>query len=555
MGLVTELALFHFLRPEWLLLLPSLSVLEFLLRNRERSDDPFQHIIAPSLLKHLRLARPKRSLFSPDSALAVLIILLTLVLAGPSWRQQPSPLAQDNAPLVIVIDVSESMQATDVEPSRGERARQKLSDLLMQVSDKQVGIVAFAGSAHTVLPLTNDHDIARNYLSGIRPGMAPRAGKYPEYALPSLDRMLARAKRSASVLLISDGVGGDSSALFKAWCSESAHQLIVYGIGSPDPEQSASPLDERGLQTLASGCGARYIADSVDTQDIDTIVSSLSDGYNIIDNEALPWLDSGYPLVFVAMALALLWFRRGWTRVWTWLLLPCLLLPQEAVMAQSRPQESSLAISANAPMKAREVSALENFFDGFVGLWLTPDQYGRLLLEIGYSEKAARFFNHPIWQATAHYYAEDFTRAALLFARQDSLTAHFNRANALAHNRDYVRALGVYKQLLTSDPRFPGAQSNHDKLQALVDEINRLSQSQQQEDGVGGEDIDEQDAQIGEGARSLEFQQNEREQYTAEELLASPETAELWLKGVQHDPERFLRTKFSIQLKERGVSE
>jgi len=548
-------ALFHFLRPEWLLLLPGLAVLELLLKKRQRRDDPFDHIIAPALLKHLRLARPKRSLFSPDSALVVLIVLLSLVLAGPSWQQQPSPLAEDNAPLVILMDVSASMNATDVAPSRGERARQKLTDLLARVSDKKVAIIVFAGSAHTVLPLTNDHDIARNYLSGIRTGMAPRAGKFPEYALPSVDRVLAKARRSASILLISDGIGSNSNVLFKAWCATNPHQLIVYGIGSPNPEQSTSPLDERGLQALANDCDANYVDDSIDTQDINTIVNSLSDGYNIVDNEALPWLDSGYPLVFVAMALALLWFRRGWTRVWAWLLAPALLLPQHELLAQDRPLESALAITADAPVQHAKSSILETLLDDFIRLWLTPDQYGRLLLEAGYPEKAAHVFANPIWQATAHYYAEDFIRAASLFTRQDSLAAQFNRANALAHGRDYVRALSIYNQLLLRDPLFPGAKANRDALQALIDEINRLSESQQQEDGIGSDTLDEQDAQIGEGAQSLEFQATEREQYTAEELLASPETADMWLKGVQHDPERFLRTKFSIQLKERGVSE
>lgn len=552
---MTGLATFHFLRPEWLLLLPGLLLLELLLHNRQYTEDPFQGIIAPPLLRHLRLARPKRSLFSPDSALLLLVALLTIVLAGPSWQQQPSPLAEDNAPLVILMDVSDSMKATDVEPNRGVRARQKMTDLLAQVRDKKVAIIVFAGSAHTVLPLTNDHDIARNYLSGIQPGMVPRTGKFPEYALPSVDRVLTKAQRSASILLISDGVGSSSAVLFNAWCGASPHRLIVYGIGSPDPEQSTSPLDERGLLSLADTCNAPYIDDSIDTRDIDAITQALGDGYNIVDNEALPWLDSGYPLVFVAMALALLWFRRGWTRVWVWLLLPVLLTPQDRAIAQDRRSESSLAITADAPAQQTRSSPFETLLDSFVGLWLTPDQYGRLLLEAGYPNKAARIFANPIWQATAHYYAEDFARSALLFTRKDSLATQFNRANALAHSRDYVRALAAYNQLLARDPSFPGAKANRDRLQALIDEINRLSESQQQEDGVGTEELDEQDAQIGQGAQSLEFQEIEREQYTAEELLASPETAEMWLKGVQQEPERFLRTKFSIQLKERGVTE
>ena len=107
------LAHFHFLRPEWLLLAPAFMLFERLLRSTQATPDRFSGIIDPALLEHLRVQRPPIARFNPTSVLVVLIVLLTLVMAGPSWQQQPSPLAEDTAPLVIVLDVSESMATTD----------------------------------------------------------------------------------------------------------------------------------------------------------------------------------------------------------------------------------------------------------------------------------------------------------------------------------------------------------------------------------------------------------------------------------------------------------
>jgi Ca-activated chloride channel family protein len=194
--------------------------------------------------------------------------------------------------------------------------------------------------------------------------------------------------------------------------------------------------------------------------------------------------------------------------------------------------------------------------DGFVGLWLTPDQYGALLLKLGHYEKAAQTFHDPGWRGVAYYYAEYFERAALLFTRQDSATALFNEANARAHQRDYVGALARYDELLTAEPELSSALTNRNLMRQIIEESNRLSESQSNEAGVSGEDIDpEAGAQIADGANELSLEQQTLVQYSAEEILASPELANLWLQNVQPDPSNFLRNKFSAQLQERGVSE
>lgn len=550
------LAHFHFLRPEWLLLGPALLLFERLLRSTQTTPDRFSGIIDPALLEHLRVQRPPIARFNPTSVLVVLIVLLTLVMAGPSWQQQPSPLAEDTAPLVIVLDVSESMATTDIAPSRLLRGIQKVRDLLKLVPDKRVGVIAYAGSAHTVLPLTSDHEITERFLAVMTPGIAPRVGKFPEYALPGIDRLLAQSYYKSAVLLVTDGLGAGSPELIKSWCQDRDYQLIVYGFGDPSPEQSTAPLERDALSQLASSCSGQYYDASIDRRDVIAIAGALKDAYKIVDDEALPWSDNGYPLVFPMLAMALLWFRRGWTRLWIWLLLPTLVTFSSLPMAQDTGDTEITPEQAISQPKMSAPNALQPVLDEFLLLWLTPDQYGRVLLQLGYYKKAAQIFDNPIWRATAQYYHQDFEKAATLFTRQDSDLALFNEANARAHRRDYVGARTRYDRLLERSPEFPGAQANREFIHVIIEASNRLSESQTDEAGVGSETLDNDEApQISDGADALASEPEERIQYSAEDILASPETAALWMKNVQPDPGNFLRSKFNSQLQERGVSE
>ncbi|MCB1844556.1 MAG: VWA domain-containing protein, partial [Halioglobus sp.] len=160
---------FHFLRPAWgLLLIPWLLMVQ-VRRRRQAQRDLFGGIIAPHLLEHLRVGRSTSRWFNPTTVSSVLVLLLLVILMGPSWRQQPSPLSEDEAALVLLLDVSDSMQQRDVQPSRLQRARQKISDLLALRPDKKAALVVYSGTAHTVLSLTADRDILNQYLAAIKP--------------------------------------------------------------------------------------------------------------------------------------------------------------------------------------------------------------------------------------------------------------------------------------------------------------------------------------------------------------------------------------------------
>jgi Ca-activated chloride channel family protein len=548
---------FHFLRPAFALLLLPIIAVAVAQRRRSTQRDRFGGIIAPHLLEHLRLSRYDNRWFNPVNASLVVTALVLVVLMGPSWRQQPSPLSQDEAALVVLLDVSQSMEQRDIQPSRLRRAKQKISDLLALRPDKKASLVVYAGSAHTVLSLTADQDILNQYLAAIRPGVMPRPGKYPEYALPLVDEVLRQSNAPASVVLFADGVGAGSAEAFRQYFDERPHQLLVVGVGSEEDTEGVAPLERRSLEQLASNSGGRYVSLTVDGDDMRQVSRRVDSHYIIVEDSALPWLDSGYPLVFPAMALFLLWFRKGWTLTWSWVLLPLVLAgsPQPA-LAQANGGDigqDTGPVSEQASTQATG-DRLAAAGQWFVELWLTGDQQGRLLMQLGDYSGAAKHFTDPMWKGLAFYYNEDFMLAADYFSRTDSDDALFNEANARAHARDYVRAVQRYDRLLARTPDYPGARHNRDRVQAIIDDINRMSESQMQEPGGTSEpkELGSDDAIPAQGAEEIVFQPAELQQFTAEEILQDPATADMWMRGVQQDPSNFLASKFSMQLDRRA---
>ena len=533
---LSALEYFHFLRPEWsLLLIPWLAMV--LVQNRQRADrDMFGGIIAPHLLQHLRLQRFDTRWLNPRNFSMVFMLLALLILMGPSWRQQSSPLNQDEAALIILLDASSSMQQTDVQPNRLQRAKQKISDLLALRPDKQTALVAYSGTAHTVLSLTTDQEILNQYLAAITPAVMPRSGKFPEYCLPLVDEILRETQAPATMVMFTDGLGADSEQAFERYFASRPHQLVVEGIGSDTEVPGSAPLERQSLEALAAAVNGNYVSLTVDDADVRQINRRVDSHYVVIEDSALPWLDSGYPLVFPAMILFLMWFRKGWTLTWTCLLLPVILssAPLPAV-AQSEVPENAVADSTN-----------HWFADG----WLTGDQQGRLLMQLGRYPEAAARFTDSMWKGMAYYYGEEFMLAAEYFSRRDSNDALFNEANAHAQARDYVRAVNRYDRLLVRQPLYPGAVTNRAQVQALIDEINRLSESQQEEAGVGSKEkeMGSDDAIAAPGAEEIVWQETQIKQLTAEQILQDPATSEMWLRGVQQDPSNFLAIKFAMQL-------
>ena len=166
----------HLMRPEWLwAMLPALVLLLLLWRQR-RNQGSWHAVIAPDLLPYLvgGSAASRSTNFLPLILCGWL--LAAFAASGPSWQKIPQPIHQKQDALVLLLDLSYSMKSADLAPSRVDRARQKLLDLLRSRKEGQTGLIAYAGDAHIVTPLTDDTPTIANLLPALQPDMMPVPG-------------------------------------------------------------------------------------------------------------------------------------------------------------------------------------------------------------------------------------------------------------------------------------------------------------------------------------------------------------------------------------------
>ena len=318
---------FHFLRPYWLL---AFVIIYYIIRAFSLRDDSlaqWRSLMSKQVLTHLTVSGNNNHWLSPQKMSLILALPLCIVLMGPTWQQQPSPFSENNAPLVIALDVSKTMEQGDVQPTRLLRAKQKVIELLELRGDSKTALIAFAGSAHVVMPITNDREMIRHFLDALSEKIMPGSGKLPETILPLANNLLASSAVPGTVLLIGDGASNNTVTAFKEFFATQSAQLIVWGIGqSTTAEQSIIAQDElvtnvipmqlEQLKALSSESDGRLVLMSNDNSDVKRVNNYIKHNLVIVDDNSRPWHDSGYPLVFVVAFIFLFWFRKGWTLQW-----------------------------------------------------------------------------------------------------------------------------------------------------------------------------------------------------------------------------------------------
>ena len=292
----------QFLRPLWLLgLLPAVA-LWWLLWRRQDPLARWQRVIDRHLLQHLVVGDDGSRGLRPIHLLLVIWILSVVALAGPSWRMQPSPFPADSG-LMVLLKLGSSMESADVQPTRLERARQKIRDLLSLRRGASTGLVVYSGSAHLVMPLTQDERVIGNMLEELGPDLMPLDGDALGEALQLGGEMMQRADMPGSLLVIADAV-----APAEAGSLQSLYPVQFLSILPPD-----LALDP-GLRNAADALGATIQQLTPDEQDVGKIAQrarSLETASGT-QSEEQRQEDAGYFLLPLLALFALLWSRRGW---------------------------------------------------------------------------------------------------------------------------------------------------------------------------------------------------------------------------------------------------
>lgn len=577
---------FHFLRPWWLLGLLPLALLIYFWIRRTREQTAWSTAISQPLLEVLLDNKSVATAGRLRATLWLGALIATIGLAGPAWEKLPQPVEQKNDALVIVLDLSLSMFAQDLSPSRLDKARQKIVDALRFREEGSTGLVAYAGDGHAVVPITDDRHTIENLLNALSPAMMPVLGSRPATGLELAQELFRNAGLvEGRILVLTDGIK-DASEISNF--RNAAFPISIIGIGTESggtipinrPKEAPRYLtDEMGRRVIArlneslliqaaQQSYGRYSLLTVGDIDLKTTLGTslpTEDASIEIEREFDIWMDMGFWLCLPLALLMLASFHRGLFAA----LLLTVMLPEPS-WAQDNPVDGSMNQVAEAP--AAVGNPLSRLWRN---LWLRPDQQAYRALQDGDPAAAARMFEDTQWRGSARYRSGDFSGAVSDFAEDSSARGLYNQGNALARLGRYPEAIERYEQVLQENPQQQEAAFNKALLEKLMEQQNQQEQAEQeqqnqqqqqqsQESQSGDSDEQqEQDQQESEEQES-EQQPEESEQQSDEETPEQSETEEdsaqrdekqealeQWLRRVPDDPGGLLRRKFQHETKQR----
>ena len=451
----------HWFRPEWLAVLPLLGWLLWKLWHRQKRAGRWQMILPVAFQRVLLSGGNGRDSKLPWIVLGLGWLLAALALMGPSWQRVEQATQKPADPLVVMLELTPEMLATDSSPTRLEQARRKVYDLLQNRSDAQTAVIVYAGSAHTLVPLSDDLATSRNLLEALKPSIMPQPGHRADLAVGKALQLLDQgALGQGRLLLIGSSLSAQEREGIRNRLGSDAPPLLMLGIGTRD---GAPVVDENGL-LLKDDQGA-ILLPRLDSPDLRSFLLDIGGRYRqarLDDNDlrGLGLLDGALHLRADGQTQRLdTWADQGY-----WLLLPLLLL---AACAGRRGWLFCLPLLFLLPQPSYAFS--------FTDLWLRPDQQGQRLLEQKKPLQAVQHFEDPMWQGMALYQAGDYAAAAERFAEVNSASAHYNRGNALAMAGELEAAIDAYEQALERQPELQAAAQNKALIEQLLEEQHEQS--------------------------------------------------------------------------------
>lgn len=294
----------HFLRPAWLTLLPVVVAVWWLWQRHSDGLRGWRGQIAPKLLEPLVVGRDARANWRLCWLLAGWIIAV-IAIAGPAWRLEPNPFAADAQPLMILLKADQSMELAPPEPSRMERAHLKIADLAKLRKGQPLGLIAYAGSAHLVLPPTRDTDVVAKMASEVTPEIMPKPGDRLDLAIEQAAKLLSEQQQGGAILVVADSAELDGQTVTRL--NELDQSFPIQFLALVD---EGSP-ETTSVQKLARSLHASMEQLAVNDDDINAIVDfaerRASSG---IAGESSRWQEAGYWLTPVLALIVALSFRR-----------------------------------------------------------------------------------------------------------------------------------------------------------------------------------------------------------------------------------------------------
>jgi Ca-activated chloride channel homolog len=493
---------FHFLQPAWLYGLLALPLCLWFGMRHDASQRELSKLADAELLPYLLTGQKQRAR-TPAWLFSLGWLLCVLALAGPTWSRIPEPMYTNRAAQVVAISLSQHMQATDVQPSRMQRARYKARDLLAANRDGLNALIGYAGQSFVVAPLTSDAHSLDDLLNAMGPDTMPVDGDNAAQAIQQGVALIHNAKLdSGSLVLITDDADSAAQAAAREALLSGVH-VSVLGVGTtqgaPVPEgDTGFAHDDQGnmvvarrndnhLSDLAQAGGGRYTVMSEDSRDITTLHSELHPSQRALlvsGQSGDVWQDRGPWLLLPLLLVVAMAFRRGWVMVLPLVLLPCW------------------------PMQANA--------SGWKDWWQRPDQQAHNALQTENAAKAQLLARDPMLRGVAAYRAGDYATAVKELEQAKGPDASYNLGNALAQLGRYPEAIKAYDRALHIDPSNNDARANRSAVEAAMRKKQQqqppVPSSQQKKSGSGQSNQSQQNSQSGQSPGQNQNDQNQSQQ-------------------------------------------
>ncbi len=464
----------HFIRADWFYAFIPLFLFLLLMHKKTTSNKNWNGIVDPQLAPFVLTKNTGKQRRYPLPLIFISASLCITALAGPVYKKLAQPVYSEQSALIVLLDLSQSMNATDIKPSRLSRAKLELLDLLETRDNGQTALIVFAAQAFAVTPLTDDNTTIANLVPALETEMMPAQGSNLSAALAKAFSLLTQAGvLKGDILVITDDIRQSEEHAIEKVTSQ-GHRLSIFGIGTkqgapiPLPQASGGgflqdsngaiivpKLQSAKLQGYALRGGGLYVSLQADDSDTNTLValfqsSKISQG-KTKESSADIWQEEGHWLLLPLLFFAALWARKGWLAILLIFVLP---LPPQAHAESSEPGWLTGAIADKKY------------------LWLSPDQKAMKAFNADDHENAARHFVHPEWKASAYYRKGDYETAIKAYDQalknNTSSNSYYNKGNALAKLEKYEDAIKAYDKALEIDKNHNDANYNREQVKASL---------------------------------------------------------------------------------------
>lgn len=498
-----------FERPLLLLCLIPLVVLFVWLGRRSRRTQAAIELMPSVLRTALVNSQPWRGGYAARLLWLVLASALVVALSSPKVLMQSEAADWSKATWIVVVDLSAETLAA---PQSVKSLQSRVNQLVESKNGAAIGLVALAGSAHWVLPPTQDVTLLKRYLYALDASLMPLPGWDFQAALTLLSKT-STFSDGAPIILITT----QQRAL------QSVQRLSSSGLNAPILTWAWD--SDVPAQSIARSAVALVQGERGGTTDL-------------------------APVVLVTALVVLLWLGR---RQWAQALAASIVILSFGPFTPMTGPAAAADLSQRPDAEAEPSEWLEDTVTLLADTLFTPDQQGYWLQYFGYLELAADRYETPLYRGYALYRSGQFRQAARVLQQVDSMQARFVEGNAWARASDYRKALLAYDKALAIAPEQMEIQHNRDRVLALVEAAFEQGESQMADLG----DVNTVEAVDGEwGTEATDDDMALLQTLESSRLLSDPAALARWRAQVEASPARFLASRFKAEwLREQGAQD